>query len=311
LTAQASLSSAVASRAQTSAQGFAAAQAQATAQTQNADAAAMEAAVSSAQAQVRAAQLNLEKTVITSPVDGTVIARNVSVGTTVAASLQTPTLFSIAQNLDKMEVDLAVGEPDIGNVRAGDAVDFSVLAYPATTFHGVVSQVRIDPTTTNNVVTYDTVVLVDNRGGQLLPGMTANATIDVAQAANALVVPVAALSYQPHAGASGHHGGSAAGSSPWGATSGTAASAATPGAHGRIFVERAGNLVRIPVTVGLVSGTLAAVTPASGTLQAGDAVVTADANATAGAQRATSSASAANPLAAGFGGAAGSSRGLH
>lgn len=323
LTAQASVSQAAASEAQTSAQGFAAAQADASAQTQSADAAAMEAAVSSAQAQVQAAELNLQKTVITSPVDGTVIARSVSVGTTVAASLQTPTLFTIAQNLDKMEVDLAVGEPDIGNVRAGDGVDFSVLAYPATTFHGVVSQVRIDPTTTNNVVTYDTVVLVDNRDGRLLPGMTANATIDVAKAQNALVVPLAALSYQPSFTGSGHHRvagapvatGSAAGtgSSPWGATSGTSMTAATSGAQGRIFVERAGKLVRVPVTVTLVSGAQAAVSATSGTLGTSDVTVTGDSSASKAGAASAAHANAGNPLTGGFGGAGGggSTRGIH
>jgi HlyD family secretion protein len=328
LTAQASASQAVASRAQNSAQGFAAQQAQATAQTQSSDADAMAAAVSSSEAQVRAAELNLQKTVITSPVDGTVIARSVSVGTTVAASLQTPTLFTIAQNLDKMEVDLAVGEPDIGNVRSGDGVDFTVLAYPATTFHGVVSQVRIDPTTTNNVVTYDTVVLVNNQAGQLLPGMTANATIDIAKANDALVVPLSALSYQP-ALAGAHHrrtatsasstsgakasagSNGATGSSPWGATIGTATSAAKPGAQSRIFVERNGALVRVPVTISLVSGTQAAVKATSGTLVAGDAVVTADsstAHASAGTQSASRQ-SGGNPLTGGFGG--GSARGIH
>ena len=151
---------------------------------------------------MRQAQLNLQKTIVTSPVDGTVVARNVAVGTTVAASFQTPTLFSIAQDLSKMEVDLAVGEPDIGNVKPGESVDFGVLAYPNQTFRGVVSQVRINPVTTQNVVTYTTVVLVDNRAGKLLPGMTANAAIHVAKASNALVVPVAAFAYRPAAGSS-------------------------------------------------------------------------------------------------------------
>jgi len=313
LVAQASTSQAVASQAQSSAQNYSEREAQSTAQTQAATADAMEAAVSSAQAAVRAAQLNLDKTVITSPVDGTVIARSVSVGTTVAASLQTPTLFSIAQNLDKMEVDLAVGEPDIGNVRTGDTVDFSVLAFPTTTFHGVVSQVRIDPTTTNNVVTYDTVVLVDNKAGALLPGMTANATIDIAKANDALVVPLAALSYQPAFGAAGHraHNASsnvATGTSPWGATTGNATAAGSASGAARIFVLRAGKLVRIPVTVTLTSGTEAAVRATSGTLAAGDAVVTGDATASSGATHAAN-ASGGNPLAGAFGG--GSTRGIH
>ena len=161
-------------------------------------------------ANVSTAQTNLAHSVITSPVDGTVIARDVSVGTTVAAGLQTPTLFSVAQDLSKMEVDLAVGEPDIGSVKAGEGVDFSVLAFPNRTFHGVVSQVRKNPVVTSNVVTYTAVVLVDNNDQALLPGMTANATIDVQKAANALVVPLAALSFHP-AFAGGHHHGTGSG----------------------------------------------------------------------------------------------------
>jgi HlyD family secretion protein len=254
------------------------------------------------------------------------VARSVSVGTTVAASLQTPTLFSIAQDLNKMEVDVAVGEPDIGNVRAGDGVDFSVLAYPNANFHGVVSQVRINPTTTNNVVTYDTVVLVDNQAGKLLPGMTANATIDVAKTDNALVVPLAALSYQPRFAAAGGHkrrgaatGGSSSAAnanapasnnaSPWGTTTGSAASSANPGATSRIFVLRDGKLVPVRVTVGLTNGTQAAVKPVSGTLVAGDAVVTADSSTTA-ALAGSGARAAANPLTGGFGGGA-STRGIH
>jgi HlyD family secretion protein len=309
LTAQASISAAAASQAQSSAQAYAASTAQSSAQTQTANVAAMAAAVASAQAQVQAAQLNLQHTIITSPVDGTVVARNVAVGTTVAASLQTPTLYSIAQNLDKMEVDVAVGEPDIGQVRSGDAVDFSVLAYPNTIFHGVVSQVRIDPTTTNNVVTYDTVVLVNNQDGKLLPGMTANAAIDVAKTnGNALIVPLAALSYRPAARhISSTAGANLASGSPWGTTTGSNSAPGTSGAQ-RIFVERNGKLVRVAVTVMLESGTAVAVEPASGTLHAGDQVVLGDSSAAASSQ--TAHAQSGNPLAGGFGGQS-ATRGLH
>src|SRR5579875_1020079 len=152
-------------------------------------------------AQLVTAQQNLSHTVITSPVDGTVIARDVSVGQTVAASLQTPTLYAIAQDLTKMELDLAVGEPDIGRVQAGDPVSFTVLAYPNRTFTGTVQQVRKNPTTVSNVVTYDTVVIVNNEDGALLPGMTADATIQVAHVDNATIVPLAAFSYTPPSGA--------------------------------------------------------------------------------------------------------------
>ena len=141
----------------------------ATAQSQAAGTQAAQANVIAAQAVVRQDELNVEHTVITSPVDGTVVARDVSVGQTVAASLQTPTLFSIAQNLSKMEVDINVGEPDIGNVKPGNDVSFSVLAHPNEIFHGTVAQVRINPQTLNNVVTYDVVVYAPNSGGNSCP----------------------------------------------------------------------------------------------------------------------------------------------
>ena len=234
-----------------------------TAQSQVASTQAAQANVEAADAVVRQDDLNLQHTVITSPVDGTVVAREVSVGQTVAASLQTPTLFSIAQNLAKMEVDINVGEPDIGNVKPGDPVAFSVLAYPNDVFRGTVSQVRINPQTLNNVVTYDVVVFADNGGGKLLPGMTANATIDVARAPNALTVPLAAL----------HTKGTA--TTPWGNVTGAAASAAiASGSNARLLVDRDGKPVPIEVYVRLTNGTQAAVEPvAGGTLSAGDQVV--------------------------------------
>ena len=313
--AQTALQSAQVAAAQarsTAAAGAAAAQAGAATTTSQADAvaAARLAATGSAQsaqaqtaaigvqeAAVAQAETNLSHAVITSPVDGTVIARDVSVGTTVAASLQTPTLFAIAQDLSKMEVDLAVGEPDIGSVKAGEAVDFTVLAYPSRTFHGVVSQVRKNPVTTSNVVTYTTVVLVDNADQALLPGMTANASIHVQTAKNALVVPLAALTYAPASGSGSHHTGqrsqpvattsnaAAAGASPWGATTGNAGTAVATGSRGRIFVQRGGTLVRVPIGLALVTSTQAAVTPQNGAkLAAGDAVVTGDSATTSAAR---------------------------
>jgi HlyD family secretion protein len=238
---------------------------------------AAQAAVAAAQAQVQQDQLNMQRAVITSPVDGVVIARDVNVGQTVAASLQTPTLFSIAQNLHKMEVDINVGEPDIGNVRQGEDVSFSVLAYPNQTFHGKVSQVRVNPTTVNNVVTYDVITLVDNPQDKLLPGMTANATINVQTVKNALVVPVQALSFRPsgitftpkHSRSASTKSGS-----PWGQTSAAATGAAAAGQNGVIFVERDGKPAPLRVNVQLTNGTLAAVTPLRGTLAPGDQVIT-------------------------------------
>jgi HlyD family secretion protein len=275
-------------------------------------AAAGDAAIGIQEAAVQQAQTNLAHSVITSPVDGTVIARDVSVGTTVAASLQTPTLFAIAQDLSKMEVDLAVGEPDIGSVHDGEGVDFTVLAYPNRTFHGVVSQVRKDPVTTQNVVTYTTVVLVDNADQALLPGMTANATIGVQKASNALIVPLAALSYAPaftggtHKHAAGAKTGAAG--APWGSTLGSASTAVTAGSTGRVFVDRNGKLVRVPVSITLVSGAQAAVAPAGdATLVAGDQVVTGDGGGTP--VRVQRTASSGNPLLGG--GAPAGMRGIH
>jgi HlyD family secretion protein len=247
-------------------------------------------------AQVRTAQYNLAHTTITSPVNGTVIVRNVSLGQTVAASFSTPVMFTIAQDLSKMQVDLAVGEPDIGSVKTGAAVTFTVLAYPDT-FAGTVAQVRQNPTVVGNVITYDTVVVVDNKRGLLRPGMTANAFVQTQKAANALIVPLQALEWRPSAavtaryrlpGSTGnapaHPRGAgtqgAASGSQFGATMGAGATSLAPGARGRVFVLRSGSLVAVPVQIALTAATQAAVKPLSGTLQAGDAVVTSDSSGT-------------------------------
>ncbi len=245
-------------------------QAQAQTQAQGAGTNAAAAAAQAAEATVQQDTINLNNTVITSPVDGTVIAREVSVGQTVAASLAAPTLFSIAQNLDKMEVDINVGEPDIGGIDPGNAVTFTVLAYPTTTFAGTVTQVRINPQTLNNVVTYDVVVDVANPKGTLLPGMTANATIDTAKADNALIVPLAALSF----GLARSAGGSATtGSAQWGQTLGSATSGSTA-STGVVFVDRAGKLQAEHVTVLLANSTQAAVSVSAGSaLDVGDLIV--------------------------------------
>jgi HlyD family secretion protein len=239
--------------------------------------AAAQAAVQAAQAQVQQAQINLAHSVITSPVNGTVIARNVSVGQTVAASFQTPTLYTIAKDLGKMEVDLAVGEPDIGAVRANEPVNFTVLAYPNYTFRGKVAQVRENPTTVQNVVTYDTVVYVNNPRGMLMPGMTADASIQTATANNALVVPLEALAAGSYAAAQ-HARGSAssagAGSSPWGNAGTAQTQTIIGGTLGRVLVVNGRKLQAIPVRVTLVSGDQAAVVPQNGTsLTPGEQVV--------------------------------------
>lgn len=148
-------------------------------------------------ASVDVARTNLDYTVIRSPIDGTVVARNVDVGQTVAASLQAPTLFTIAQDLRKMQVYAVTDESDVGNVHVGRIVTFKVDAFPKDIFHGVVSQVRMNPTTVQNVVTYDAIVDFDNPDLKLFPGMTAYLTIPVADATKVLRVPNAALRFKP------------------------------------------------------------------------------------------------------------------
>ena len=156
-----------------------------------------EAQVTQKAAAVTVAQTNLNYTVIRSPIDGTVVARNVDVGQTVAASLQAPTIFTIAQDLKKMWVYAKTDESDVGNIKAGKPVTFKVDAFPKDTFHGVVSQVRMNATMVQSVVTYDTIIEFANPELKLFPGMTAYVTIPVATAKNVVKVPNTALRYKP------------------------------------------------------------------------------------------------------------------
>ncbi|MES1982577.1 MAG: efflux RND transporter periplasmic adaptor subunit [Pseudomonadota bacterium] len=154
-----------------------------------------------AQAQAARDRANLSYTVIRSPVAGVVVSRQVDLGQTVAASFQTPTLFQIAQDLSKMQIDSNYAEADIGSIRVGQPATFRVDAYPNRSFRGAVRQVRLNPTTQQNVVTYDVVVAVDNPDQILMPGMTAYVSITVAQRPDALLVPNAALRFRPGDGA--------------------------------------------------------------------------------------------------------------
>jgi HlyD family secretion protein len=156
-----------------------------------------EAQVSQKAAALNVAQTNLNYTVIRSPIDGTVVARNVDVGQTVAASLQAPTIFTIAQDLTKMLVYTKTDESDVGNIKPGKEVSFKVDAFPKDTFYGAVSQVRMNPTTVQSVVTYDTIIEFANPELKLFPGMTAYVTIPVATVQNVLKVPNTALRYKP------------------------------------------------------------------------------------------------------------------
>lgn len=193
------------------------------------------------QAALNAAKVNLDYTNIISPVDGIVVSRNVDVGQTVAASFQTPTLFLIAKDLTKMQVDTNVSESDVGGVKLGDKASFTVEAYPNLTFWGKVTQVRQAPITVQNVVTYDVVVGVDNPELKLLPGMTANTRIVTDERNDVLRVPVSALRFSP-TGVQQAAGGESAG-------------AAKPPAGDRVWVLRNGQPHPVPVTRGLSDGT--------------------------------------------------------
>lgn len=156
-----------------------------------------EALLISAKAKLRLDQTNYGYSIIKSPVSGVVIDRVVDEGQTVAASLQTPTLFKIAQDLSKMEIDTSFAEADIAKIKVGQSVKFTVDAYPNNNFVGVVKQIRLNPVNTANVVTYNIVISVENQEGLLLPGMTAYVTINFAKHEKVLLVPNAALRYKP------------------------------------------------------------------------------------------------------------------
>lgn len=156
-----------------------------------------QATVKSREAALKKAQVDLERTTIYSPIDGTVITRAVDVGQTVAASLNAPTLFTIAQDLRQMHIEAAVSEADIGGVTEGQRVNFTVDAYPNHIFNGLITQVRYEASTNQNVVNYTTIVDVNNDDLRLRPGMTANATIITAQRQNVLRLPNAALRFKP------------------------------------------------------------------------------------------------------------------
>ena len=171
--------------------------------------AATQAQVKQYTAALQSAQIDLDHTSITAPVDGVVVSRNVDVGQTVAASLSAPTLFLIAQDLTKMQVDTNVSEADVGRVRVNQPATFTVDAYPGRTFTGTVTSIREAPINVQNVITYDAVIGVSNSDLTLFPGMTANVKVLVSERPNVLRVPNAALRYRPasepapRAGASG------------------------------------------------------------------------------------------------------------
>jgi HlyD family secretion protein len=218
-------------------------------------ASAAEAAVKSAAAQITQAQaslnqsqVNLSHTIIRAPIDGIVIARNVDVGQTVAASMQAPTLFVIAQDLTEMHVNASIDESDIGKVQAGQPVRFRVDAYPNETFAGTISQVRLQPVVEQNVVSYVTVIDVTNKEQKLKPGMTASVTIEIARASDVLKVPTSALRFQPNREVFAKLGQAAQD------TKGQPRSADRSANRRAVWVLEGGRLTRVPVTVGLSDG---------------------------------------------------------
>ena len=171
--------------------------AQASLVSQQATVAQAQAAVTQSQASVNQNQVNRDHTVITAPIDGIVTQRSVDVGQTVAASMSAPTLFIIAADLTKMQVNANIDESDVGRIRPGQHVTFRVDAYPTDTFEGTVSQVRLQPVVVSNVTTYGTVIDVPNPQLKLKPGMTANVRVEIAKRTDALRLPNGALRFRP------------------------------------------------------------------------------------------------------------------
>jgi len=225
-----------------------------------------EATIQQRQAALDAAQVNLDYTNIVSPVDGTVVSRAVTMGQTVAASFQTPTLFLIATDLTKMQVDTNVSESDIGGIKDGARALFTVDAFPKRTFEGVVTQVRQSPQTVQNVVTYDVVVSVGNVDLALKPGMTAANRIITDQRADVLRVPSQALRYAPTTADGTRRSG----------TSGRT----RPAEQARVWVLRDGKPVRVVVTAGLDDDTYTEIV--KGELNPGDQVIIAEQRSSSG-----------------------------
>ncbi len=223
-----------------------------------------------AKANLHTAQVNLDYTTIISPTDGVVISRAVDVGQTVASALQTPTLFTIAKDLTKMQVDTSVAEADVGKLMPDMATTFSVDAYPTEKFRGKVRQIRNAPQTVQNVVTYDAVIDVDNSALKLKPGMTANVTFVYAEKDDALKIPNSALRFKPTADLLGKPNGPAAAHKH-------GKHDAAPPDQRTVWVLRGDpavqqNPVAVPIKVGVSDGSVTEMV--EGDLKAGDTIIT-------------------------------------
>ncbi len=227
-----------------------------------------QAQVKQAQASLQSADIDLNNTYIKAPVDGVVVARNVDVGQTVAASLSAPTLFQIAQDLTKMQVDTNVSEADVGRVQVGQVATFSVDAYPSRVFKGAVTSVREAPINVQNVVTYDVVIGVSNPDLKLFPGMTANVKIMVDQRPNVLKVPNSALRFRP---------ATATATAPAPAAPAPSANAGGRGKRGgaappkSVWIMANNKPVEVRVTTGETDGAYTEIT--GGNLREGDQVI--------------------------------------
>jgi HlyD family secretion protein len=215
-----------------------------------------QATIQQREAQLAAAEVNLSYTNIVSPVNGTVVSRNVTMGQTVAASFQTPTLFLIATDLTQMQVDTNVSESDIGGIKEGNRATFTVDAFPKRSFLGAVSQVRQSPQTVQNVVTYDVVVSIDNKDLALKPGMTAATRLIVDQRSDVLRVPSQALRYSPPSA---------------GAPAGGARRIRNNDAPAQVYVLHDGAPIALPVTPGLDDDRFTEIV--AGDLKPGDRVI--------------------------------------
>src|SRR5438876_2962989 len=241
------------------------------------------------------AKADLDHCTITSPIDGVVISRSVDVGQTVAASLQAPVIFQIANDLTKMQIDSNVAEADVGVLEVGQDVDFTVDAFPMRTFHGKVVQVRNAPITVQNVVTYDTVIGVNNADLKLKPGMTANVSIIVAQKDNVVQIKNAALRYRPAEAASGQMTGPRAGSNeskprtPTGAQRGAGRERGTSART--VYLLSGGRPQPVQIKTGISDGI---VTEVMEGLKEGDRVITAEL-----ASKSPAASPAANPFSGG------------
>ncbi len=226
-----------------------------------ADAASAQASIAQAQAAVQAYETDMSKSVIRSPINGIVLSRNVEPGQTVAAALQAPVLFTLAEDLKKMELHVNVDEADIGKIQEGQRASFTVSAYPNRTFDALITQARYASTVTSGVVTYETVLKVDNADLSLRPGMTATADITVQKVENAILIPSAALRFSPSAidNAKESGGGSLVSRLLPRPPKPTAKQpTATPDKKGQqqVWIFENGNISPVPITTGASNGGL-------------------------------------------------------